>query len=99
MAAPLVGVAAASAQPAQASIRETQAAMIASMEEADDHDRPGFGRFSVGLSLVALIAAGAVAVYVKHAAIVALAPSLAEPLAAYVSAVDDGRARLSEALR
>ncbi len=70
------------------------ATMAASLEA--EHAPPRRGGFLAGFVVVALLAMTAATLYAKHAAIAAAAPALAEPLSAYVAAVDQGRALLAD---
>lgn len=67
-------------------------AMIASLQDAPRRR----GGFVAGFAVVALLAFAAVTLYAKQAAIATTAPALAEPLGAYVAAVDRGRLLLAE---
>jgi len=82
------------AAPADPPVRPQPAAMIASLE---NHAAPARrGGFFAGFIVVALLTLAAVTLYAKHAAIATAAPAAAEPLGAYVAAVDQGRAWLAE---
>ena len=84
------------AAPADPPVRPQPAAMIASLE---NHAAPARrGGFFAGFIVVALLTLAAVTLYAKHAAIATAAPAAAEPLGAYVAAVDQGRAWLAEAV-
>ena len=82
------------AAPADPPVRPQPAAMIASLE--NDATPARRGGFFTGFIVVALLALAAVTLYAKHAAIATAAPAAAEPLGAYVAAVDQGRAWLAE---
>jgi len=84
------------AAPADPPVRPQPAAMIASLE--NDATPARRGGFFTGFIVVALLALAAVTLYAKHAAIATAAPAAAEPLGAYVAAVDQGRAWLAEAV-
>jgi len=84
------------AAPADPPVRPQPAAMIASLE--NDAAPARRGGFFTGFIVVALLALAAVTLYAKHAAIATAAPAAAEPLGAYVAAVDQGRAWLAEAV-
>ena len=82
------------AAPADPPVRPQPAAMIASLE---NHAAPARrGGFFAGFIVVALLTLAAVTLYAKHAAIATAAPAAAEPLGAYVAAVDQARAWLAE---
>jgi len=82
------------AAPADPPVRPQPAAMIASLE--NDATPARRGGFFTGFIVVALLALAAVTLYAKHAAIATAAPAAAEPLGAYVAAVDQARAWLAE---
>jgi len=82
------------AAPADPPVRPQPAAMIASLE--NDATPARRGGFFTGFIVVALLTLAAVTLYAKHAAIATAAPAAAEPLGAYVAAVDQGRAWLAE---
>ena len=82
------------AAPADPPVRPQPAAMIASLE--NDATPARRGGFFAGFIVVALLTLAAVTLYAKHAAIATAAPAAAEPLGAYVAAVDQGRAWLAE---
>ena len=84
------------AAPADPPVRPQPAAMIASLE--NDATPARRGGFFTGFIVVALLTLAAVTLYAKHAAIATAAPAAAEPLGAYVAAVDQGRAWLAEAV-
>lgn len=68
--------------------------MAASLEA--DTAPPRRGGFRTGFVVVALLAFAGVTLYAKQSAIATAAPALAEPLNAFVSVVDRGRALLAE---
>ena len=82
------------AAPADPPVRPQPASMIASLE--NDATPARRGGFFTGFIVVALLTLAAVTLYAKHAAIATAAPAAAEPLGAYVAAVDQGRAWLAE---
>ena len=82
------------AAPADPPVRPQPAAMIASLE--NDATPARRGGFFTGFIVVALLTLAAVTLYAKHAAIATAAPAAAEPLGAYVAAVDQARAWLAE---
>ncbi len=83
---------------AKAPERVSTAALIGSLEVEDGAARGHRRSFAAGLAVVALVAAGALGVYVAHDAVSAAVPAAAEPIAAYVAWVDDTRAALDQAV-
>lgn len=71
-------------------------AMAASLESPPPYEPGGRGGFMAGFTVVALLALGAVAVYVKHEAVVDAVPALAGVIDGFVATVDDMRQRLAD---
>jgi predicted Zn finger-like uncharacterized protein len=86
------------ASPGEAPERVSTAALIGSLEADDGAPRGHRRSFAAGLAVVALMAAGALGIYVGHDAVVAAVPGAAEPIAAYVAWIDDTRAALDQAV-
>jgi predicted Zn finger-like uncharacterized protein len=70
---------------------------LASSIEDDEPARSGSG-FLAGFASVSVIALLGVTVYLKHEALGQAVPALAEPLSAYVAAIDSGRGELARLL-
>lgn len=86
------------ASPEEAPDRVSMAALIGSLEVEDGAPRGHRRSFAAGLAVVAIVAAGALGVYVAHEAVSAAVPSAAGPIAAYVAWVDQTRAALDQAV-